>query len=259
MLTAAEVRASALAYHQLEILLKHPLTPESRAAFEHLKTHIEGLCEEVSGTCSPSRWARDCVGPVLAAALGAATYMREDIRTPTGALRVFGLSGSHTPTNAEAWRLAKAYLQCPVVPPTAIAELSAKMGVRLHLNANPSPAELLTELSRPRASHFAMQVSQWLIAWFRLHSADDTNWGRIYREELVDLQRMNARRGFADGIKLPMIRLEKGDWEELIAGRLPERMLEYRAALVVTRRFLVEYWHQWQPEARHAPERCSAT
>jgi hypothetical protein len=248
-MTATEARAAVLAYHSLVALLGKPLPPHVEADLTRLRERIQDDCFHLTNTSAPARWARSQVGPVLAAALGAATWMG-DLRTAVSALRVFGLAGEHALTGAQAWRLMRPYLHEPALAAQTLAEIRRRSGLRLHrLPEHPSPAETLVELTRPRSDPFATKVARWLAEYWATNGqvqADQTAYAGHYRRHLAELDRLNRRGELMQLTGAAHGALSREEWEGLIRGQLPAARLALRAGFLTTRDLVAEYWQRWQ-------------
>ena len=247
-LSAPEVRGITLLYHEILRLLLQPLPAATRITLEEFCVEIVETCRETTNNSEAARWARSIVGPVLAAAIGSVTYMRENARNPTQALRIFGLTGNHALSDICAWALVEPYIEYAVVPPEAIDKIGAAAELRLKLPSDPSPTDVLVELTRQRRTRFGSQVAHWLVEYFRTHKDEDGPYAGYYRDDLVNLRILNEHGDLANISKVTLIRgpVEREDWEALVRGRLSDARLEIRAATSVTRKFIVEYWHRWQ-------------
>ena len=166
-MTNSEVRATAVAYYQIRELLNHPLPEKTRDTFNTFLQTVAEDCFTVSDTSAPSRWARGVVGPVLAAALGAAVYMRDDVPSPHAALRIFGLAGDRPLSSQSAWRLIQGYRDAPCLTDEMITEIGQKIGIRLRLPPDPTIVDVLDDITRPRSGKFPVQVAHWLSQYFR--------------------------------------------------------------------------------------------
>ncbi len=245
-ISAAEVRGLTLAHYQITALLKQPLPADAKAILQDLLVRIEEDCFVVSDNSSPSRWARSIVGSVLAAALGAATYMRDDTPTRISALRIFGLAGDRALSGQAAWKLMQPYVLVPTISDHEVLAIRRLSGLRLKLPEFPSTVDVLEELTRPRGGGFPLQITAWLIDFFRTHASDDTVYARQYQTALADMinfhkycdtEQVNTRHIHG--------RPSRADWEALVAGRTPLSWLEERAATTVTRQFIGDYWDHW--------------
>ena len=240
-MTAHEVRAAVRAYHRIQDVLDADVTG-------HLETFlkwVEGACQAVTETSPTSRWARDMVGPVLAAGMGAAVFAR-DVRSPMGMLRIFGVTGNYPLTSQAAWKLMAPYCWQPVLDEREITAIRRQSGLRLNkLPADPSPIEVLEELTRFHCGDFSRQMSRWLCEYFQEHGLADTPYGEEYRSTTANLSVMNDRGEMAQFTSLVHGPFTREEWGELIRGRLPQSRLELRAGYIVTKKFLVEYWERW--------------
>lgn len=242
-MTAAEIRGATLAYHQIRDLLKQPLTTDARAHLADFLLSIEDQCQAITSASAPARWARKIVGPVLAAAVGASTWMRDDVPTVVAALRIFGLHGDTPLSNEAAWSLMRTHLSDTVLSEQTVTQVAFSTGLLLKLPASPTPAQVLEELTRTRSGGFPSQVSRWLADYFRDHAEEDNPFSDVYRTTLAELS--------ASGVSGEVIthvgheRLTSEDWECLIHSRLPQSRLELRAGYAAARRFIAEYWEKW--------------
>ncbi len=151
-MTAAETRAAVLAYHRLRHLLTQPLDAALRQRIVEMSASIEEACQGTTNRSAPSRWARQQVGPVLAAGLGASAWMRSEVPSAVAALRIFGLAGERSLSPLKASKIMQPYLWEPALSDSTVAEIRRRCGLRLQrLPANPSPIDLLVELTRPRS------------------------------------------------------------------------------------------------------------
>jgi hypothetical protein len=242
-MTAAEVRAAVRAYHRIQDVLDADVAG-------HLETFlkwVEGACQAVTETSPTSRWARDMVGPVLAAGMGAAVFARE-VRSPMGMLRIFGVIGNYPLTSQAAWRLMAPYCWEPVLSVRSLDQIRVKSGLRFNkLPADPGPVDVLEELTRFHSGEFSRQMAKWLAEYFQRHAgvADDTLYADKYRSTIANLSVMNDRGEMAQFTSLIHGPFTREEWGELIRGRLPQSRLELRAGYIVTKKFLVEYWERW--------------
>lgn len=250
MMSAAEVRGTVLAYQRIRALLNQPLTDHTRERFEAFLRSTEEACRLVTAHSAPARWARSIVGPVLAAGLGAAIYLRDDYTNPGGALRVFGLAGERALTSQAAWKLMQPYIWEPVVSEQVLGEIRRHSDLQLHrLPRDPSPVDVLEELTRPRSGGFPVQVSHWLAEYFR---ESQTPYSVAYANILADLVAANDRGDFEVAQRASLVhgRFTREEWAELIRGRVPQSRLEVRASYLVVRQFLADYWAKWNPQAK---------
>lgn len=255
-MTAAEIRATVLAYYRVRNLLSQSLTREDRAVFEDFLERAEEACRAASQASAPTRWARAHVGPVLAAGIGA-TRMGEET-TPVSALRMFGLAGEHALTAQAAWKMIQPYVWEPAVSAEVVAEVRRKTGFRMaKLSATPAPVDVLEELTRPRGCPFAVQVSHWLAEYFREHASDDDLYAGAYRSTWASLTSRNEQREMAQLTGSIHGHMERQDWLDLMHGKLPRFHVETRAAYIVVRRFITDYWAQWA-ERDELRERATA-
>lgn len=254
-MTAPEVRTTVLAYHRIQDLLTEPLPSTTRERFQGFLEETEKVCHDVSATSIPSRWARAMVGPVLAAGLGATIYMREDVASPSAALRSFGLSGDRALSNQAAWNILQPYRGESVLSEKSLAAIRRVTGMKMQrLAADPGPVDVLLELTRMRAGNFAAKMTHWLTEYFRTHADADTPYGNLYRStlhELSDYNRQGEMAHMVDSV-LDHTRYHRQDWEALVHGRMPQARLEMRAGFIVTKHFIADYWARWNPEV---PER----
>ncbi len=257
-MTVSEVRGTVLAYHRIRALLNQPqpLTDDTKARFNAFLRTAEDACRAVTGNSVPARWARSMVGAVLAAGLGAAVnYWRDDIPTPSSALRVFGLIGERPLTAAAAWKLMQPYVWEPALGEQTLAEIGRKASLRLHkLPPDPSPVDVLVDLTRPRSDSFSVQMSLWLAEYFRQECDAATTYGVLYRSTLAELLAHNRTGEMAllTGPAMVHGRPTREDWEDLIHGRIPRDRLALRAGYLVVRQFLTDYWEQWHKQTRAA-------
>ena len=247
-MNAALVRGYVVCYHRVRSLLRQPLDPDVVADFEDFLSDVQGICRDITESCPPSQWARDQVGPVMAAGLGAATNYRNEVPNPTAALRVFGLSGNHALSGHAAWKMVLPYRWESIVPTQAIDDMRRMSGLRLRLPHDPSPVDLLEELTRPRGGSFSLQLGHWLVDYFRDHAGANTHYAETYQEKLGDLIEANAKGDLSNSICANAIhgRPSRADWEALVIGRLPQSWLELRAGYATARHFMEDYWAKWQ-------------
>jgi hypothetical protein len=248
-MTAAEVRGTALVYHSIQEVLNQPLTEDAKTQCHGFLHWAEQECQVVTETSAPARWARSMVGPVLAAAVGAAAWMRDQVPSANIALRIFGLTGDRPLSSQAAWNLIQPCLGEPALNEQALFKIRRQTGLLLKLPAEPNAVDVLEELTRPRSGVFPVQVSRWLADYFREHNGDDTCYAAHYRNALADLKTLNDRGDLVQmtGSHGVSGRLSKQDWEALIHRRLPLSRLETRAGYTVARQFVVEYWEKWNP------------
>jgi hypothetical protein len=243
-MNACEVRAVVRAYYHIQNLLD----ADTQGHLGAFLQWAESACWEATEASGPSRWARDIVGPVLAAGLGAASYARE-VTNPGGMLRIFGLIGDHALPSLSAWGIMQPYCLNHVVCEEALANIRRQTGLRLNkLPADPSPLDLLEELTRPRSSELCTQVAHWIAEYFRDHALDDTLYSETYRSSLAGLDGLNERGEMAQLVGLPSImhgKFTRKEWAEIICGRVPRARVEMRAGYLTTRKFLIEYWERW--------------
>jgi hypothetical protein len=250
-MTSAHVRSTVTAYYRIRGLLAEPLPEDLQACLAETLARIENDCRLVTGNSAPSRWARSIVGTVLTAGLGACCYMRGEIANPSALLRVFGLVGEHALSSQAAWNLVKPYAWEPVIGDGTLAELRRRSSLRLHrLPADPGPADVLLEMTRPRSGAFAVHLARWLAEYFREHAGPQhaTTYADHYRATLADLITANERGEMAYLTGQVSGSLTRDEWGELIRGRVPPSRLELRAGYLTTRQFLVDLWRQWNPE-----------
>ena len=242
-MNACEIRAAVRAYHRIQDVLDADVTG-------HLSTFlkwVEGACGSVTSTSETSHWARDMVGPVLAAGMGAAVYARE-VHSPMGMLRIFGVTGNYPLTSQAAWKLMAPYCWEPVLSERSLDNIRRLSGLRLNkLSAEPSPVDALEELTRFHSGEFSRQMAKWLSEYFQEHAgvADDTPYADEYRSTIANLSAMNDRGELAQSTGMVHGAFTRDEWAELIHGRLPPSRIELRAGYIVTKKFLVEYWERW--------------
>ena len=245
-MTAAEVRAAVRAYHRIQDVLDADVTG-------HLETFlkwVEGACHAVTETAPTSQWARDMVGPVLAAGMGAAVFARE-VRSPMGMLRIFGVTGSYPLSSQAAWKLMAPYCWEPVLSVRSINQIRVKSGLLLNkLPADPSPVDALEELTRFHSKEFARQMAHWLSEYFQEHGLANTPYGEEYRTALHNLFALNDRGDMAQFRSLIHGQFTREEWAELIRGRQPQSRIEWRAGYITTKKFLVDYWERWNGQGR---------
>jgi hypothetical protein len=246
-MTASEIRATTLCYFRIRGLLDQPLPDPVRDMFNDFLQSTAATCHAITENSGPSRWARGIVGPVLAAAMSAAIWMREDVHSQVGALRIFGIAGERQMSTQKAWQLVRPYLSETVLSDSAIEEICQQVSMRLNLPRDPTPIDLLEELTRRRSGHFPIEVSHWLNEHFREHPDSQDAYARVYRRTLDDMTVLNARGGMEKSIAahwhsgVP----SRQDWEEIVCGRMPLRWVEQRAANAAVRQFIVDYYDHW--------------
>ena len=251
-MTAAQTRATVLAYQRIrELLPFHQYPEEVQDHMNAFLCHVENLCQEATSNSEPGRWARSVVGPVLAAGLGATGYMRETVPNEATVLRIFGLIGDRSLSTKEAWLFVQRYAFEPVLSPEILAEVQRTSRVRLtKLPKNPNALDLLEELTRPRTDSFRIQLSRWVAEHFRLVGpTSDDIYGAEFRRLLQDLEGVNTRGELAPVAGVNVAhgrRFTREEWAALLAGRIPQARLEERASYMVTRKFLIDYWKAWQ-------------
>lgn len=249
-MTAGEVRGTALAYYRLKGIMKNnPLPPQARASFTEFIRMAELDCGILAEGTAPGRWTCKIVGPVLAAAMGSATYMRGLVHEPVGALRIFGLSGTRALPPPIAWKLMQPYLAAATLPPEAVADLARRSNLRLKLPPFPSPVEALEELTRHRCGSFAAQVGYWLAESFRENSAVKNSYTDLYRRTMAGMADISEE--YVNGFHG---RMSREDWECMMAGKTPQSVMELRASYVVARQFLTDYWERWQEKKVEAAQ-----
>ena len=237
-MTARHVRASVRAYFRLREIVRDPDIGERAIPLEEAMAWIERDCYDVTSTASPSRWAREQVGSVLAAGMGSVVTFMRGVNTPINALRIFGLTGTRPPTNQQAWTI----MDGRPINDTMLAEVEQQAGVNLRLPANPTKAEILNELARPHSNLFGVELAYRLAERFRDHREEP------YRKALAGLVAANDRGEMAASIpsSLGHDRLSLEDWQEIVDGRIPLAKLEIRAGFIVARKFVEEYWEAWR-------------
>jgi hypothetical protein len=126
----------------------------------------------------------------------------------------------------------------------ALADIRRQAGLPLKLSADPTPVDVLYELTRPRSGGFPSQLAFWLAEYFRDHAAADNQYAKIYRDSLDSLTASSGDGAMAQiaGPQLLSGKLSKQDWESLIHGRVPLARLELRAGYAAARKFLADYW-----------------
>jgi hypothetical protein len=247
IMSAAQVRGTALAYYRLKDLLIQPLTTDTRNNFTGFLRWAEEACRVVTDSSIPARWACEAVGPVLGASVGAAAWMRGEVANPGAALRIFGLAGDRALSPQSAWALIQPYLHEPTLSEQSLTRIRQQAGVRLKLSVAPTAVDVLVEMTRPRGGAFPVQVSHWLSDYFREHSGDDTHFAALYRTTLDDLSSINARGELAQFTGSASISgtPTAEEWESMIHGRVPKSRLEARAGFKVARQFILDYWELW--------------
>jgi hypothetical protein len=246
-MTAMEIRSAVSAYYRIRECLNHPQSPEYAARLGELLADIERDCEAATEVALAPRWAKATVGPVLAAGVGAATWMRGALDNAGAALRVFGLTGERALSPASAWGLVRPFCLEPVLSEQSLAAIHRRTGMRLRLPTNPSPLDALDALTKPRNGEFAVKAAHWLAEYFRDHAGADTPFATLYRESLANLEATNATGEMAmmagpNGLN---DRPTREEWESIIHGRVPHARLEVRAGYIVATRFVKEYWERW--------------
>ncbi len=251
-MSPSETRATVTAYHRVQSLLNQPLPDDVKDGFREYLAYAETACLNATRNSAPARWARSIVSPVLAAGVGAALpYWRDDPANAGAALRMFGLTGERSLTSQAAWKLMQPYIWEPVVSEQVLATIRRKTALRLNrLPPDPAPADVLIELTRSRTGGFPVQMSHWLAEYFREHRQDEGPYCEVYRRTLVDLSVQNQRGELVQYTGPGSVhgRYTREEWEELIRGRVPESRLEVRAAYLVVKQFIAEYWAKWNPQ-----------
>ena len=253
MMSMAEIRGVTLSYFRIRELLDQPLPDDVREIFHDFMQSTAAACHLVTEGSAPARWCRSIVGPVLAAAVGSAIWMREEVSGSVGALRIFGLAGDRPLPNHASWRLVQPYLQEPALSRQALSEIRRLSRIRLNLPADPTPVDVLEELTRRRAGQFPVEVSHWLNAHFRDHMEDHNPYTDLYRRTLEDMAVLNEHGGMASSIGaywaigVPT----REDWGCIVRGQMPQHWLQIRAANAAVRQFLADYYDKWQ-EGKHA-------
>ncbi len=254
-LSAAKVRGLAFCYYRVRELSNQPLPDEVKEHFCDFLASTHEALYEVTENVQASRWARAIVGSVLAAAMGAAVYLRAQHCTTHATLRFYGLTGSHGMTSQTAWKLVQPYVWEPVLTAGAVADITRQSGLVLHLPKDPSAVDVLVELTRPRGAGFPGQVGHWLVEFFRENHDEQNRYAEIYRNNLVAIQDLNERGELmarSNGLRGPM---EREDWEQVIKGRLPRPWVEVRAGYAAARAFVEDYWKQWNPRRAEKAEK----
>jgi hypothetical protein len=205
---------------------------------------FEERCCQGTDRTATGRWARKSVGPVLAAALGAAVWRHDEVDNPGVALRIFGVVGDHVLSPAEAWAVMLPYLTMQTLDEATLEGIRSHAGLQLlKLPDAPTPTDVLLALTQRRSRDFPEEVAYWLSEYFREHANDDTPYGATYRAALAECQAANLR-GELHHLAAPSQLGDcpsREDWDDLIAGRISARSLEQRAGYVVTKQFLLEY------------------
>jgi hypothetical protein len=242
-----EIRAMISAYYRIREL-PDPLPNFANKAFAGFLLATEEACLDISDRSPQSRWARVHIGSVLSAALGAAAWM-QDAATGVAALRMFCLAGSRALPPVDAWDLMRDYglLDKPTLSKEDVQTIASESGLRLKLGPDPSPGDVLVELTRSRAGEFSSQVGHWIAAYFRNHATEDGAFLGSYRSTLRGLVEANERGELLRHAGLEHTgHLSREEWAALISGKIPLARLESRASYEATRQFLVAYWKQWQ-------------
>jgi len=245
-MTAPEVRAVAIFYFRTrETLsrLEQPLQPELLTPLTDLLHSIEQSCATLTEGSAPAKWAKEMVGPVLAAAVGAAAWMRRDVPSALAAQRIFGLAGSQALSSNAAWKLVRPYLHEPLLSERTLADLAVKTGLELKPKDN-SPVEVIIELTRPRSAGFATDVGRWIKEYFRENGDAITPYGVLYRRVVEEMATQNEQTYSATSTVHGEVTRE--DWQVLVNGKVPRKWVEHRAAYSVTRQFIADYWDKWQ-------------
>lgn len=240
-----EVRAIVRSYMKLRELQESNAFPASYASqIEKYCAMVEEDMRSVTSTSANSRWARDIVGPVLAAGMGAVTAMRDQVKTATAALRIFGLAGTHPMSNAAAWRMMAQYGKW--ISPKEAEEIQKQTGIKLDPRNLSLPA-VLQDLTRVRSIDFGLQMAYWLGCYFARGVPKDNEYTDYFRGVIGDLVTTNERGQMEISPEVfgtrPFLAAE---WEEVMQGRLPFQRLEVRASLLTTRKFVVDYWERHQ-------------
>lgn len=248
-MTAAQVRSIVLVYSQIQRCIDWENNSDARLRMEEFCGWAETSCRAVTGNASSAaRWATGIIGPVLAAGMGAVTDLRK-VDTASGALRIFGLTGTPGLSNQVAWELVKPYRFEAAVPESAVADMRKATGLMLSkLSRAPRPADVLVELTRHHSSEFGSQMTHLLIDYFRRNALADNEFAKLYRDSLENLFSVNeSREALQDGtLILPRARMVAAEWEEVLSGRAPQKKLEERAGVMATKHFVVSYWERWR-------------
>lgn len=243
-MTSLETRAVVVAYFKVQHLLGGVYPPSLQLNLITVRDDLLSWCHVAAHHTSAGRWAAEHVGPVLSAAMGASTDMRK-IASAGDLLRCFGLSGGDRALSPkDAWRVVKAYTYEPVVSAYSLSQIAIAANTTLRkLPQEPSPTDVLMELTRLRSSPFLVQLSRWIADHIR-HQVGGT-YGNLYRRTLDDLENLNnsgemmhsAAHSIGGGRKL-----EREDWDSILAGRVPAFRLQERAAFASAKQFILDYY-----------------
>lgn len=206
---------------------------------------IRTECAKIASRNRCGDWATEHIGPVLAAGMTATTDMRHYL-SERSMLRCFGIDTTPSLSPIEAWELVKPYRYEPVLAEDVIAQIfQTACLIPRNLAENPSPADVLSELTRPRSAEFLSQMARWIIRWFIRESWTEGHYYKLYQESLERQRKLNLPGQIEKNI-VAAIKSAKSfsaeDWKCLLDGRLPESTLEFRAALSTTRQFLLDYY-----------------
>jgi hypothetical protein len=234
-LNTSEVRGAVITYHSIRDLLDHQaLDKTTRQHLSQAMNHIESACWQVTNHSDPARWARKIVGPVLSAALGASGWMGGRIPSALSALQMFGLEGPKPLSAQQAWDLLKPYAKQQTIPHHVIEKIQKESGLKFKLAENPSPADVLLELTRSRSGDFAVRVGRWIADHFRANANADNIYAEAYRTALAQLHTANQNGELEHSSTLSL------------SHRLDREAIEKRASYTAVVKFIVDYWERWQ-------------